>query len=146
MPKAKPLTKEQVLLAMKMTKSNKAAARYLNCSYIHYKGWAKQYVEFEGGRNLFEIHKNQSGKGIQISSGTILKPNIPIETITSSGTTVTIRAKEVHGIVRVVPGTQITVSGCNESAYNGTFDLSIFTALLSSSALIPTKSVLSASL
>jgi hypothetical protein len=64
MPKAKPLTKEQVLLAMKMTKSNKAAARYLNCSYIHYKGWAKQYVEFEGGRNLFEIHKNQSGKGI----------------------------------------------------------------------------------
>lgn len=64
MPKPKPLTKEQVLLAMKMTKSNKAAARYLNCSYIHYKQWAKRYVEFEGGRNLFDIHKNQAGKGI----------------------------------------------------------------------------------
>jgi uncharacterized membrane protein YheB (UPF0754 family) len=64
MPKAKPLTKEQIQLAMRMTKSNKSAARYLNCSYIHYKGWAKQYVEFEGGRNLFEIHKNQAGKGI----------------------------------------------------------------------------------
>jgi hypothetical protein len=64
MPIAKPLTKEQILLAMKMTKSNKAAARYLNCSYIHYKGWAKRYVEFEGGRTLFEIHKNQAGKGI----------------------------------------------------------------------------------
>jgi len=64
MPKPKPLTKEQIQLAMRMTKSNKAAARYLNCSYIHYKGWAKQYVEFEGGRTLFEIHKNQAGKGI----------------------------------------------------------------------------------
>lgn len=64
MPKPKPLTKEQILLAMKMTKSNRAAARYLNCSYIHYKQWAKRYVEFEGGRDLFEIHKNQAGKGI----------------------------------------------------------------------------------
>lgn len=49
---------------MRMTKSNKAAARYLNVSYIHYKTWAKRYQEFEGGRNLFDIHKNQSGKGI----------------------------------------------------------------------------------
>jgi hypothetical protein len=64
MPKAKHLTKEQILLAMRHTKSNKAAARYLNCSYIHYKGWAKQYHEFEGGRSLFEAHKNQAGKGI----------------------------------------------------------------------------------
>lgn len=64
MPKAKHLTKEQILLAMRHTKSNKAAARYLNCSYIHYKGWAKQYHEFEGGRSLFETHKNQAGKGI----------------------------------------------------------------------------------
>lgn len=64
MARPKPLTKEQIQLAMRMTKSNKAAARYLNCSYIHYKGWAKRYVEFEGGRTLFEIHKNQSGKGI----------------------------------------------------------------------------------
>lgn len=64
MPKAKPLTKEQILLAMRHTKSNRAAARYLNVSYIHYKMWAKSYHEFEGGRSLFEAHKNQSGKGI----------------------------------------------------------------------------------
>lgn len=62
--RAKPLTKEQILLAMRMTKSNKAASRYLNVSYIHYKMWAKQYYEFEGGRTLFDVHKNQSGKGI----------------------------------------------------------------------------------
>lgn len=64
MPLPKPLTKEQILLAMRHTKSNKAAARYLNVSYIHYKMWAKRYHEFEGGRDLFEAHKNQSGKGI----------------------------------------------------------------------------------
>lgn len=64
MSKPKPLTKEQILLAMRHTKSNKSAARYLNVSYIHYKGWAKRYHEFEGGRTLFDVHKNQSGKGI----------------------------------------------------------------------------------
>lgn len=64
MPKAKPLTKEQILLAMKHTLSNKAAAKWLRVSYIHYKTWAKRYHEFEGGRTLFEAHKNQAGKGI----------------------------------------------------------------------------------
>ena len=34
-----------------------AAARYLHVSYQHYKRWAKLY-------DLFENHKNQSGKGI----------------------------------------------------------------------------------
>ena len=65
----------------------------------------------------------QSGKGIQISSGTILKPNIPIETITSSGTTVTVRTKDVHGLTRVIPGNQIVIAGCDQTAYNGTFNI-----------------------
>jgi len=60
----KDLTKEQILMAMRNTKSNRAAARYLNVSYIHYKMWAKHYHEYEGGKSLFELHKNQSGKGI----------------------------------------------------------------------------------
>lgn len=64
MPKAKPLTKEQILMAMRNTKSNRAAARFLNVSYIHYKMWAKRYHEFEGGRTLFEVHFNQKGLGI----------------------------------------------------------------------------------
>ena len=57
MPKAKPLSKEQILAAQAKTKSNMAAARYLHVSYQHYKKWAKLYKLFEG-------HKNQSGKGI----------------------------------------------------------------------------------
>ena len=63
MPKAKPLGKELILAAMAKTKSNMAAARYLNCSYIHYKKWAKLY-ESDTHNSLFEQHKNQCGKGI----------------------------------------------------------------------------------
>ena len=57
MPRAKPLSKEQILAAQAKTKSNMAAARYLHVSYQHYKKWAKLY-------KLFDSHKNQSGKGI----------------------------------------------------------------------------------
>ncbi len=65
MPKAKPLSHEMVRAAVAKTKSNKAAARYTNCSYIHWKKWAKMYEATEPGYpNLFEQHKNQSGKGI----------------------------------------------------------------------------------
>jgi len=63
MPKPKPITKEQILASMAKTKSNMAAARYLNCSYVHYKKWAKLY-ESKTHDNLFEQHKNQSGVGI----------------------------------------------------------------------------------
>ena len=63
MPKAKPLGKEMILAAINKTKSNRAAARYLNVSYQHYKKWAKEY-ESDTHENLFEQHKNQSGKGI----------------------------------------------------------------------------------
>ena len=57
MPKAKPLSKEQIQAAQAKTKSNMAAARYLHVSYQHYKKWAKLY-------KLFDSHKNQCGKGI----------------------------------------------------------------------------------
>jgi|TARA_R110000782_G_scaffold35099_1_gene84046 hypothetical protein len=63
MPKPKPITKEQILASMAKTKSNMAAARYLNCSYVHYKKWAKLY-ESNTHDSLFEQHKNQSGVGI----------------------------------------------------------------------------------
>jgi len=57
MPKAKPLSKEQIQAAQAKTKSNMAAARHLHVSYQHYKRYAKLY-------GIFEQHKNQSGKGI----------------------------------------------------------------------------------
>ena len=60
----KPLSKEDILRAMKVTLSNKAAARYLHVSYIHYKRFAQNFTDEITGRTLFEMHKNQSGKGI----------------------------------------------------------------------------------
>ena len=72
-------------------------------------------------RQTRRYFRYQSGKGIQISSGTILKPNLQIDSLTASGTTVTVQTKEQHNIQTIPPGTTITVSGANESAYNGTF-------------------------
>ena len=60
----KPLSKEDILRAMKVTLSNKAAARYLHVLYIHYKRFAQNFTDETTGRTLFEMHKNQSGKGI----------------------------------------------------------------------------------
>ncbi len=63
MPKAKPLSKEQILAAMSRTKSNRAGARYCGCSYTHYKRYAKLYKD-ENGVTLFDKHLNPHGWGI----------------------------------------------------------------------------------
>ena len=60
---SKILTKEDILRAQKMTRSNFAAARYLHVSYNHYKKYAKMYKN-DDGEPLLEAHKNQAGKGI----------------------------------------------------------------------------------
>lgn len=64
-PRSKDITKEQILQAMEHTRSNKAAARWLGASYDRYKYFAKQYDATKPGfENLFEQHKNSTGKGI----------------------------------------------------------------------------------
>ena len=60
----KPLTKEVLLSAMEKTRSVKAMTRYLHCSYPHIKMWMKHYKDEATGKTLFELHKNQCGKGI----------------------------------------------------------------------------------
>lgn len=52
-----------ILRAMKHTKSNKSAARFLGVSYTHYKLHAKNYKD-ENNKTLFEAHLNRQGKGI----------------------------------------------------------------------------------
>jgi len=61
---SKILKKEDVERAVTMTRSNRAAARYLHVSFTHYKKYAKMYKDTETDVTLYEIHKNQSGKGI----------------------------------------------------------------------------------
>jgi hypothetical protein len=69
-------------------------------------------------RQTRRYFRYQSGKGMQISSGTVLKPNMQVDSITHDSGTVTVQTKESHN---VSPGVEITVSGANETAYNGTF-------------------------
>jgi len=84
---SKILTKEDILRAQKMTRSNMAAARYLHVSYNHYKKYAKMFKNDEG-INLLEVHKNQEGKGIpkfalkgkdRIPLMDLLEGRVPIE-------------------------------------------------------------------
>jgi len=84
---SKILTKEDILRAQKMTRSNMAAARYLHVSYNHYKKYAKMFKNDEGV-NLLEVHKNQEGKGIpkfalkgkdRIPLMDLLEGRVPIE-------------------------------------------------------------------
>ena len=73
-------------------------------------------------RQTRRYFRYQSGKGIQISTGSILKPNFNIDRITLSGTTVTIVAKAPHNLI---PGAGITVAGCNETGYNGNYNVAL---------------------
>ena len=54
----KVITKNMILESQKHTKSNMAAAKWLDVSYNTYKKWAKYY-------NVFEQHLNPAGFGIK---------------------------------------------------------------------------------
>lgn len=60
----------------------------------------------------------QSGKAMQFSTGSLLKPQINVDNITSSSTTVTVTCKYPHGLLA---GAVVRVQNCTETAYNGTF-------------------------
>jgi hypothetical protein len=57
------LLQSQVENAIRVTRSNRAAALYLRVSYILFKKFAKLYKNHEG-IPLFDLHKNQSGRGV----------------------------------------------------------------------------------
>ena len=73
-------------------------------------------------RQTRRYFRYQSGKGIMISSGTILKPNLQIDSMTGIGTTVTVITREQHNLQG--SGDTVTIFGANESQYNGTFAVS----------------------
>jgi len=69
-------------------------------------------------RQTRRYFRYQSGKAIQMSSGTILRPYANVDALRGSGTTVTVTTKERHNLT---PGVAIVVSGSTDTAYNGTF-------------------------
>ena len=118
------------------------------CIYPRPQGYV-QHRPFDGGvqfSNVSPYHgyqvirqtrrqfRYQSGKGIQFSTGSILKPSVFLEGITSSGTSATITTKYTHGIL---PGSYVKVSGVTagtsttllDGFYNGTFLVTSTTAL-----------------
>jgi hypothetical protein len=60
----KILTEQQVRQAMKHTKSNMSAARYLNMTLPTYRLYAQLYIDAESGKTLYDLHMNKFGKGI----------------------------------------------------------------------------------
>lgn len=69
-------------------------------------------------RQTRRYFRYQSGKGLQFSTGSVLKPPLYVDNVTSSGTTVTVTTRYPHGLL---PGAIIKVVGATETAYNGTF-------------------------
>jgi hypothetical protein len=60
----------------------------------------------------------QSGKSIQMSTGTVMRPNIDIDSMTSSGVTITVTTKSPHFLT---PNVAFSIRNANDAAYNGTF-------------------------
>ena len=59
------LTEAVIRNAMKHTQSNFQAARYLNVTIETYRKYARLYIDRDTGKTLYELHKNNSGKGIK---------------------------------------------------------------------------------
>lgn len=71
------LTEEQIRDAMRNSRSNKEAARWLDVQYKTYKKYASMYIDTETGKSLFDIHYNRDGVGVRKGYGSkILKKEI----------------------------------------------------------------------
>ena len=70
-------------------------------------------------RQTRRYFRYQSGKGIQMSSGTLLKPDLQLDQLNydSSANLITVQTKEKHNLY---PGSTITIFGANEAIFNGT--------------------------
>lgn len=71
-------------------------------------------------RQTRRYFRYQSGKGVQFSTGTMLKPLFQVNSLTASGTTVTVTTETAHNLI---PNARIVVAGSTEAAYNGVFNV-----------------------
>jgi hypothetical protein len=83
-------------------------------------------------RQTRRYFRYQSGKGIQISSGTVLKPNLSVESLTKGGVgtgpggvdqpgnVLTVQTKEQHNLQ---PGSTIKIFGADQPDYNGEYTI-----------------------
>lgn len=69
-------------------------------------------------RQTRRYFRYQSGKGIQFSTGSSLKPALFVTSIVNASGTVTVTTRFNHNLVG---GTTIQVANCNQGYFNGTF-------------------------
>ena len=76
-------------------------------------------------RQTRKYFRYQSGKGIQTSLAINFSPPVVVDTITASGTTVTVTTKYPH---RLTNGLFVTFSGANDSLYNNSYEVTTTSA------------------
>ena len=76
-------------------------------------------------RQTRRYFRYQSGKSIQFSTGTSLKPALFATSMTSSGTTITVTTRFQHNLTT---NSQIQVFNANQGQYNGIFTVSSVTS------------------
>ena len=69
-------------------------------------------------RQTRRYFRYQSGKGIQFSTGSSLKPALFVDSLSGSSTTATVITRYAHNMTA---GSKIQVTGSNQGVYNGTF-------------------------
>jgi hypothetical protein len=69
-------------------------------------------------RQTRRYFRYQSGKGIQFSTGSALKPALFVSSIQNASGTVTVTTRFNHNLTA---GTSIQVAGCNQGYFNGTY-------------------------
>jgi hypothetical protein len=76
-------------------------------------------------RQTRRYFRYQSGKGIQMSTGTKLTPHFDVNTITAVGTSVTVTLQQTPnfaaGVAAIVEGVEVNLGATN--VYNGTFSI-----------------------
>jgi hypothetical protein len=69
-------------------------------------------------RQTRRYFRYQSGKGIQYSSGSLLKPSYQLDELSCNDDVITIQTKESHNLL---PGAEINIINAEPVAYNGTY-------------------------
>lgn len=69
-------------------------------------------------RQTRRYFRYQSGKGIQWSSGTLVKPSFQLDELSCLDDVITIQTKESHNLL---PGAEVNIIGAVPEAYNGSY-------------------------
>ena len=71
-------------------------------------------------RQTRRYFRYQSGKGIQFSTGSSLKPSLFVSSVTSTASTVTVNTRYAHSLA---VGTVISVTGIDQPGFNGQYTI-----------------------